>query len=112
LIDKGLTGIEQQLVCGHESGHFLFLAEANINAHNIGARVFGVFLYIFAHKELPSRDSRNIYIIENKDTFWSFKRNILDDPASRIKADMLIYGEGRKISPDSARPLNIPGQGN
>ncbi len=29
LIDKGLTEIEQQLVCGHELGHFLFHAEAN-----------------------------------------------------------------------------------
>jgi hypothetical protein len=53
--------------------------------------------FSFQNKEFLSRVSRNIYIIENKDTFWSFKRNILDDPASRIKADMLIYGEGRKI---------------
>jgi Zn-dependent peptidase ImmA (M78 family) len=29
LIDKGLTEMEQQLVCGHELGHFLFHAEAN-----------------------------------------------------------------------------------
>jgi Predicted Zn peptidase len=29
IIDEGLTEIEQQLVCGHELGHFLFHAEAN-----------------------------------------------------------------------------------
>lgn len=29
LIDSGLTEIEQQLVCGHELGHFLYHAEAN-----------------------------------------------------------------------------------
>jgi Zn-dependent peptidase ImmA (M78 family) len=29
LIDKGLTEMEQQLVCGHELGHFLFHGEAN-----------------------------------------------------------------------------------
>jgi Zn-dependent peptidase ImmA (M78 family) len=29
LIDQGLTEIEQQLVCGHEIGHFLFHGEAN-----------------------------------------------------------------------------------
>lgn len=29
MIDKGLTEIEQQLVCGHELGHFLFHGESN-----------------------------------------------------------------------------------
>jgi hypothetical protein len=39
---------------------------------------------------------RQIYIIENRDTFWSFKKVLLDSP-SRLRTDMLIYGEGKKI---------------
>jgi len=50
----------------------------------------------FQKKDFHSLDSRNVYIVENKDTFWSFKRNIMDSP-SIIKTDMLIYGEGKKI---------------
>lgn len=50
----------------------------------------------FYDKDFHSLISRNIFIVENKDTFWSFKRNIMDY-SSRIKVDMLVYGEGRKI---------------
>lgn len=52
--------------------------------------------FSFQMKDFFSSQFRNIYIIENKDTFWSFKRNVMDLPAV-IKSDMLIYGEGRKI---------------
>jgi len=53
--------------------------------------------FSFQNKEFHSHVSRNIYIVENKDTFWSFKRNIMDNSSSRIKVDMLVYGEGKKI---------------
>ncbi|MBS3975843.1 MAG: hypothetical protein KGZ75_03815 [Syntrophomonadaceae bacterium] len=52
--------------------------------------------FSFQNKDFYSLAARNIYIIENKDTFWSFKRKIMDTPA-KIKADMLVYGEGKKI---------------
>lgn len=52
--------------------------------------------FSFQNKEFHSLSSRNIYIVENKDTFWSFKGQIMDAP-SDIKVDMLIYGEGKKI---------------
>ena len=52
--------------------------------------------FSFYRKDFFSGHSRRIFIIENRDTFWSFKKNILDSP-SRLKADMLIYGEGKKI---------------
>ncbi|QNB47772.1 hypothetical protein BR63_16735 [Thermanaerosceptrum fracticalcis] len=52
--------------------------------------------FSFQNKDFYSLAARNIYIIENKDTFWSFKRNIMDS-SSKIKADMLVYGEGKKI---------------
>jgi hypothetical protein len=39
---------------------------------------------------------RKVYIIENKDTFWSFKDTAFQTE-SDIDVDMVIYGEGRKI---------------
>lgn len=41
-------------------------------------------------------DVRNILIIENKDTFWSFKK-IMEDDANSLNMHLLIYGEGNKI---------------
>lgn len=52
--------------------------------------------FSFQRRDFHSKDSRVIHIIENKDTFWSFKKNVMDRPSS-INADMLVYGEGRKI---------------
>lgn len=52
--------------------------------------------FSFQKKDFHSRAARSIYIIENKDTFWSFKREIMDR-ISAIKVGMLIYGEGKKI---------------
>lgn len=52
--------------------------------------------FSFQKKDFHSRVSRNIYIVENRDTFWSFKRNIMDC-LSILKTDMLVYGEGKKI---------------
>ncbi|WP_418791813.1 Wadjet anti-phage system protein JetD domain-containing protein [Phosphitispora sp. TUW77] len=52
--------------------------------------------FSFQNREFHSLSSRNIFIIENKDTFWSFKGHIMDAP-SDIKVDMLVYGEGKKI---------------
>ncbi|MCX7923845.1 MAG: DUF2220 domain-containing protein [Clostridia bacterium] len=53
--------------------------------------------FSFYKKDFFTRNTRNICIIENKDTFWSFKRNVLDS-ASTLNVDMLIYGEGKKIN--------------
>lgn len=52
--------------------------------------------FSFHRNSLFSRDVRKIFIVENKDTFWSFKSDVLDS-ASTLEPDMLIYGEGRKI---------------
>lgn len=52
--------------------------------------------FSFYRKDFFSRDMRNICIIENKDTFWSFKKTVLDSD-SVLNIDMLIYGEGKKI---------------
>lgn len=49
--------------------------------------------FSFISKDFYSTTGRYIFIIENRDTFWSFKRSILNS----IKVDMLIFGEGRKI---------------
>lgn len=50
----------------------------------------------FQRSDFSELKSRNVYIIENKDTFWSFKSIIMDLP-SKLHPDMLIYGEGKKI---------------
>ncbi len=43
------------------------------------------------------KDEKNILIIENKDTFWSFK-NLIFDMESTLDIYMIIYGEGNKIT--------------
>lgn len=50
----------------------------------------------FQKKDFSRLRSRTVYIIENKDTFWSFKHQIMGSP-SILDPDMLIYGEGKKI---------------
>jgi len=52
--------------------------------------------FSFQAQAFYGTEARDVYIIENKDTFWSFKRCIMDVP-SIVRADMLIYGEGKKI---------------
>ena len=52
--------------------------------------------FSFQKNDFHLLETKDVFIIENKDTFWSFKRNILNVP-SMIKADMLVYGEGKKI---------------
>lgn len=52
--------------------------------------------FSFLRRDFHALAARNIFIVENKDTFWSFKKQLMDCP-SRIKVDMLIYGEGKKI---------------
>ncbi len=52
--------------------------------------------FSFQRKDFHELLARNVYIVENKDTFWSFKRNIMDCSSS-FKIDMLVYGEGKKI---------------
>ncbi len=54
------------------------------------------FIY-FNKSEFHSKKEREILIIENKDTFWSF-HNLLFDSSSSLDIDMLIYGEGNKIN--------------
>ncbi len=74
----------------------MVLKRLGLNYESIGCLETVEPFFSFHNKEFHALSTRNIYIIENKDTFWSFKRNILDAP-SNIQADMLIYGEGKKI---------------
>ncbi|OQA09344.1 MAG: hypothetical protein BWY65_01129 [Firmicutes bacterium ADurb.Bin373] len=63
---------------------------------DIGCRETVEPFFSFQSKVFHALANRDIYIIENKDTFWSFKEQTMDKPA-RIKADLIIYGEGKKI---------------
>lgn len=52
--------------------------------------------FCFFKPDYKKMELRDVYIIENKDTFWSFKK-LLFEYGSKLKADFLIYGEGKKI---------------
>lgn len=51
--------------------------------------------FCFLKGSLSGKRNRKVYVIENKDTFWSMKHAAFEE--SSFDADMLIYGEGRKI---------------
>lgn len=72
------------------------LKRLGLSYANLGCQETVEPFFSFQCKDFYSLAARNIYIIENKDTFWSFKMNIMDVSA-KIKADMLVYGEGKKI---------------
>lgn len=74
----------------------IILKRLGLNYQQLGCYETVEPFFSFQKKDFYSKQARNIYIIENKDTFWSFKKHIMDLPA-RIKPDMLIYGEGKKI---------------
>ncbi len=62
----------------------------------IGCQETAEPFFSFQKKDFHQLVSRKIYIVENKDTFWSCKRMMMDRP-SGIEMDMLVYGEGKKI---------------
>jgi len=74
----------------------LILNRLGLNYQNIGCQETLEPFFSFAKKDFHSHNERKIYIIENKDTFWSFKENVMLGSAA-FAVDMLIYGEGRKI---------------
>ncbi len=74
----------------------LILKRLGLNYQNIGCKETLEPFFSFAKKDFYLHHERKIYIIENKDTFWSFKENVMDGTAA-VTVDMLIFGEGRKI---------------
>ncbi len=89
--EKFFKGDEKNRSCGE-----IVLKRLGLNYGQLGCIETVEPFFSFQKKDFYSKQVRNIYIIENKDTFWSFKRNVMDSPAV-IKSDMLIYGEGKKI---------------
>ena len=69
------------------------LKRLGLSYTDIGCEEMFEPFFSFQKKDFHSRSARNVYIIENRDTFWSFKRYMMD----LEKVDMLIYGEGKKI---------------
>lgn len=72
------------------------LKRLGLNYQSIGCKETLEPFFSFAKKDFHLHNERKIYIIENKDTFWSFKDNVME-AAAAVTVDMLIYGEGRKI---------------
>ena len=66
----------------------------------------------FFYYGMVSGPSGNILIVENKDTFYSFKKLFLDGVVKwkNIRFSMLIYGEGNKInkSIDYLSEIGVP----
>lgn len=52
--------------------------------------------FSFQNHAFQSHKENVIFIIENKDTFWTFKKAFLDQEINAA-INLLIYGEGRKI---------------
>ncbi len=69
------------------------LKRLGLNYADIGCEEMFEPFFSFQKKDFHLRSARNVYIIENRDTFWSFKRYMM----GLEKVDMLIYGEGKKI---------------
>lgn len=74
----------------------IVLRKLGLNYADLGCAETVEPFFSFQTPAFYGGEARDVYIIENKDTFWSFKRCIMD-VSSIIKADMLIYGEGKKI---------------
>ncbi len=74
----------------------LILKRLGLNYQSIGCKETLEPFFSFSKKDFHLHNERKIYIIENKDTFWSFKENVMGSSAA-VTVDMLIYGEGRKI---------------
>ena len=72
------------------------LKRLGLSYAHIGCRETIEPFFSFQSMDFQALAARDIYIIENKDTFWSFKRQIMDKSA-RLKAHFIIYGEGKKI---------------
>jgi hypothetical protein len=53
----------------------------------------------FYYQQARGLEQRNLLIIENKDTFFSFKKLLQEeiDSWAGVSFDLLIYGEGKKI---------------
>lgn len=74
----------------------VILKRLGLNYSDIGCVDTPEPFFSFCRKDFFLRNARNICIIENKDTFWSFKKTVLDSEYTP-NLDMLIYGEGKKI---------------
>jgi hypothetical protein len=74
----------------------IVLKRLGLDYSDIGCQETLEPFFSFSRQDFNRTNSRKICIVENKDTFWSMKRNILDND-STISLDMIIYGEGKKI---------------
>ncbi|NLD47480.1 MAG: DUF2399 domain-containing protein, partial [Clostridiaceae bacterium] len=82
---------------GDERSHGeAILKRLGLNYSDLGCIDTPEPFFSFYRKDFFSKKEHNVCIIENKDTFWSMKKNVLDSDSS-LDIDMLIYGEGKKI---------------
>ena len=91
--EKALTAPEDAVIDGNQILKNLRLTYDDIKAE----RVFEPFVYLKSEKfdELQGRFDRTVLIIENKDTYWTFKNALILGNLDFV--DLVIYGEGKAI---------------
>ncbi len=85
---------DEKFFRGDEAGRSrgeVVLKRLGLDYSQIGCEETFEPFFSFWQSGYDKKVKRNVYIIENRDTFWSFKKYMMD------KVDMLIYGEGKKI---------------
>lgn len=91
--EKALTAPEDAVIDGNQILKNLNLIYEDIKAE----RVFEPFVYL-KNKDfdyLQNKSKRNILIIENKDTYWTFQNAMVQGILNKIQ--LVIYGEGKAI---------------
>ncbi|MGE5606707.1 MAG: Wadjet anti-phage system protein JetD domain-containing protein [Bacteroidota bacterium] len=90
---------DEKFFIGGESGRSpgeRILKNLGLSWADLGCYITYEPFFCFFKPDYKKVEIRDVYIIENKDTFWSFKK-LLFEHGSWLKADFLIYGEGKKI---------------
>jgi hypothetical protein len=89
--EKFLKGVETSEISGER-----ILNNLGLNWNDLGCYLTYEPFFCFFSEDYKSKTGRKVYIIENKDSFWSFKK-LLFEGGAPPGADMVIYGEGNKI---------------
>lgn len=79
------------------------LKRLKLEYEDIGCRDNYEPLLILTMPTFFSKESRNIIVVENLDTYWTLNRIAMDNVDFRDMTDMLIYGKGNAITGEFAQ---------
>lgn len=72
------------------------LRKLKLDYRDIGCEETKEPFFAFRCKNYEALEKKSVLIVENKDTFWTAKKQLLDIRRNP-EIDLLIYGEGKKI---------------